>query len=822
MDVETLQARVRELERWFNNQDRQLRFLEKERQKLSALVNHADAGFLVVDSSLRVKWANNVVCNWFDCVEINNPNTETLCNAVLCGEDGPCPSCPNRQALTTGKVAHHEVRLDVGGEPRHIYATAMPVRTPEGEIDESIIMLQDVTDLEVLRRSQEELRSSELRFRSIFETAAAGMATISSDGSIMQVNPALCRLLGYNPAELFSKKLYEVTHPDDRARAREAFDQIANGRGEVIEAERRYVRKDGLTVWGHTTEAWIIAGGRPMYAVVLIQDVTDRKRAVAALEDAKEAAESASRSKSEFLANMSHEIRTPMNGVMGMAGLLLDMDLRDDQREFAETIQRSAQALLTIINDILDFSKIEAGKLAIEPIPFDLRIAVDEVADLLVEKAEAKGIHLYVQFSAGVPQRIIGDAGRLRQVLINLTNNAIKFTDEGRVTINVKKVSHCETTATLEFSVEDTGIGIPAEKLPMMFEKFEQADTTTTRRHGGTGLGLSISAQLIELMGGHIQAESIEGRGSRFSFTLELPLESRVQSEPPPVVSLRGVRVMLAGRKDGRRRALEQQLAGWGAVVTCQDTVDRVAGSMSVAQRQGEPFALCISCGSGEIDEVVGLGRDVRALTSLAEVALVCVTEVGLPGDAERLHNCGFDGYVTSASSPAEVERLLGMAVGARRQGKSIALITRHTLSEAATRPTVSRPDVQKIHARVLVAEDNIVNQRVATKMLEMLGCHVDVAATGQEALDMLSAFPYDLIIMDCQMPQMDGYEATREIRRREKDAGTHVPIVAMTANAMAGDRDKCIQAGMDDYIAKPVQREQLYRIISAHLGGDG
>jgi len=818
VDAEALQAKVLELERWFKNQDRQLRFLEKERQKLSALVNHADAGFLVVDSSLRVEWANSVVCRWLDCVNINDPSVHTQCNRVLCRKDEGCADCPNKRAFETGAVAHHEVRLEVDGELRNIYATAMPVRTPEGDVDEAIIMLQDVTDLEVLRRSQDKLRASELRFRSIFENAAAGMATIGPDGSIMQVNPALCRILGMSEAELLARKLGDVTHAEDRERAREAFAAMTSGRGHVIEGERRYITRDGLTVWGQTTEAWIVAGDKPLYAVVLIQDVSDRKRAVAALEEAKEAAEDANRSKSEFLANMSHEIRTPMNGVMGMAGLLLDTRLTLEQREFAETIQRSAQALLTIINDILDFSKIEAGRLSIEPMAFDLRVAVDEVSGLLLEKAEEKGIQLFVQYSAGVPNRVVGDPGRLRQVLINLVNNAIKFTRDGQVTINVKRISQSERAVELEFAVEDTGIGIASDKLPTMFEKFTQADASTTRRHGGTGLGLSISAQLIELMGGQIQAESEEGKGSRFHFKLEMPLEGMLSSEPPPVMSLRGARVLLAGSVDGRRRALEESLAGWGASIEPCDTFNTVISALVRASAAGLPHEMLVFSSPGPLSEVVRIGEEIKRTPEIAKTALVLLSEIGQPGDADRLQAAGFAAYLTTAPTPGQIELVLGMVLGAQRSNRRGELITRHTLTEASGVHRSSPVPDRKFNARVLVAEDNIVNQRVATKMLESFGCRVDVAATGKEALDMLTSFPYDMIVMDCQMPQMDGYEATHEIRRLEKDSGSHVPIVAMTANAMAGDREKCLLAGMDDYIAKPVQKESLYEIIEKYL----
>jgi two-component system sensor histidine kinase/response regulator len=694
-------------------------------------------------------------------------------------------------------ATHAEFQWDARGEPIRFTGATM--------------------DITSLKEAIEARRLAEERLERSIRGTSDGPWEYDIATDTYWLAPHWWQMLGYEEHELSPthEALLALVHPDDLAARQEAFKQCIEGKG-PYDCEFRVKTKNGEYRWFRSRGICERdANGKPIRVSGALQDVTERRQVQQALIEAKEAAANANRAKSEFLANMSHEIRTPMNGVIGMTELLLDTALDHAQRDYTKTIRDSATALLTVINDILDFSKIEAGKLDLEHIEMDLRDTVEDVARLLAIQAHGKGLEITAHIDPAVPDLVKGDPARLRQILVNLGSNAVKFTAQGEVAIDVRLVEGSDQEALIRCEVRDTGPGIPKDKLDSLFQPFSQVDASTTRRYGGTGLGLSIVRRLAELMGGEAGVESTEGVGSTFWFTARLGIAERKRIDKQRQhESLKGLRVLVVDDNATNRRVLAGQLAGCGVEVVCVATAQDALQSLVDATIANTPFEVALI--DYHMPECDGeqLGKLIKTYNHLTQTRLVLLTSSGHRGDAQRFAELGFAGYLVKPITRRDLTACLTLVMSSSAESwkqRAQPLVTRHQVR--AVRIEGDR--------RILLAEDNPVNQKVARMMLEKLGLDVIVVGNGREAASMWQAGGIDLILMDCQMPELDGYAATREIRRAEQGSrpAHHTPIVALTAHAMKGDDEKCREAGMDDYLTKPLDRNQLIACLEKHLG---
>ncbi len=656
---------------------------------------------------------------------------------------------------------------------------------------------------------------------------AAGAVTFRTDaaGRWTVLSPGWEKLTGSPVAEALGRSCLDVLPAEDREAHRQRFSALLEREPHGSRQQIRFVTPEGDSRWiDVSVHLTLDHRGKVAGASGTLLDVSQRRQAELAADGqtrlleaqasevaaARDAATRSTRARSDFLASMSHDLRTPMNGIHGMAGLLLDTGLDDEQRNYAAAIQGSAEAVLAIVNDLLDLSKIEAGSLVIETVTFDLRVAVEEVADLAARGAREKGLELVVRTAPDVPRYVQGDPGRIRQILTHLAGNAIKFTARGRVFLNIELAELRGPVPVIRFSVEDTGIGIPPDRLASTFVTFRPSDPHPGPRFGGAGFGLSICRELTELMHGTIGVDSIEGQGATFWFSLLLPEDASARPVPPPRESLTGVRTLIVDPDPTIRHVLSEQLDGLGLRPCAVSSGAEALVELTNSVWSGDPFGIALL--PAELPDMQGevLGRLIKADVRLHGAALLYLTHPGRPGDGRRVYEAGFAAYLVKPLRHDDLQDALALAWESRAVSPRPALITRHSLAEARAvgrpAPSLAR---RAVPARVLVVEDNVVNQKLAVRLLQKLGCRVDVAGSGHEAVDLLVTLPYDLVFMDCRMPDLDGYDTTRLIRASET-AATRVPIVAMMANAQQADRERCLEAGMNDYIGKPLDAGTL------------
>jgi two-component system sensor histidine kinase/response regulator len=701
---------------------------------------------------------------------------------------------------------------------RHFENTLYPILGQQG-IERIAIYSRDITNS---KRAERALKESKEKYKHLIEMMNEGLWIQDEDGIISYVNGRLCEMLGYSSNEMIGHRVADFLDKPNLEKLQNRMEKRERQGAHACEIEWRC--KDERRVWTIVAPSLLYdADGAFLGSFAVITDITDRKSAeeelrkhrdhleelvkerTAALIVAREQAEQASRAKSEFLANMSHEIRTPINGIIGMTQLALNTHLTAEQAEYLEAVDTSADALLRLINDILDFSKMEAGKLELISIDFGLRDSIAESMTTLAVQAHTKGLELLYHVPSNVPDALIGDPGRLRQVLLNLVANAIKFTERGEVAVKVELESETDNEIRLHFSIADTGIGVPTEKQKKIFSAFEQADGSTSRKYGGTGLGLAISSELVRLMGGRIWLESEVGKGSIFHFTVSFALQRQVV--PLPVFQdlsvLRDLPVLVVDDNATNRRILEETLLQWQMKPTIVDSGAAALSAMKSAHDEGRPFSLVMTDSMMPEMDGFGLVEQINEHPCWAAPTIIMLTSAGERGDAARCMKLGIAAYLLKPIKQSEllfsITRMLRDPLPAPSRP---SLITRHSIRESAQR------------LQILLAEDNIVNQKLAVRMLEKMGHTVWVAANGREALDILERQKFDLILMDVQMPIMDGLEATRAVREREMTSGEHAPIVAMTAYAMKGDKEKCLDAGMDGYVSKPIDAAELFETI--------
>jgi PAS domain S-box-containing protein len=665
-------------------------------------------------------------------------------------------------------------------------------------------------DVSARMKADEAARKSDARFRKLVQSSLIGVMVANLDGRIVDANDAFLSIVGYTREDLGSENLrWDSLTPADHIPGDTVAITQLHADGTCEPWEKEYIHKDGHRVPVLIGVTMLERGGEE--CICFVVDIRRQKQTEQELKAAKQAADAANEAKSQFLANMSHEVRTPMNAIIGITELVLNTPLAPKQAEYLRMVMQSAESLLAVINDVLDFSKVESGRVELDNTPFSLRESIGDAVKSLALRSHDKGLELALDVSRNVPDWLLGDVGRLRQIVINLVGNAIKFTREGEVVVEAKLLAQQNHHAELQFCVADTGIGIPPDKLNKVFEAFEQADASTTRNYGGTGLGLAIVRRLVDLMHGKTWVESKVGKGSRFYFTVSLELCDEPPPERPAIRrgAIKGTRALIVDDNATNRRILKDILTSWEFAPTeCESAVEAMT-QLRGAFRDGKPFELLLSDVNMPGTDGFTLVEQVRRDPSLANITTIMLTSGEREADAARCQQLSIAQRLMKPIKQSELYDAILDAMGVEPREAAAGE------GQTAAAPPTTRP------LRLLLAEDSLVNQRLAVGLLERHGHRITIANNGRQAVDLAAGDNFDAILMDVQMPEMDGLEATRVIREQEKQTGRHVPIIAMTAHALKGDRERCLGSGMDEYVSKPVRERQLLMALKTVLGDE-
>ena len=804
-------ARLEHSIRYTLERQRLTKELELERYLLQSLMENLPDNIYFKDRDSKFVRISRAMADWFGLAEPMNALGKTD-EDFFTDEHAEQARADEVELMKRGEPVLDKVEKETwpDGRTTWVSTSKLPLRDREGDVVGTFGVSRDIT---AQQEALEALRRSERFNRQIVDTALDAFVGMDDAGTIIDWNPQAEIIFGWNSEEALGRTLAETIIPERFRAAHVAGLKrfLATGEGKVIQRRLELValHRSGREFPIEVTISPIRDAHSCIFSA-FVHDITNRKQAEQELRESKESAEAASRAKSDFLANMSHEIRTPMNAVIGMTELVLDTELTSSQHEYLGMVRDSADSLLTLINDILDFSKIEAGKLELDSSVFSIRDMLGDTLRSLAVRAHREELELACHIDPAVPDSLIGDASRLRQVVVNLVGNAIKFTQHGEVIVHVDVDQQNDHSVQLHIAVADTGIGIPEEKLNAVFQAFEQADTSTTRQYGGTGLGLTICSRLTQLMQGAIWVESEPGCGSTFHFTVRFG----ISSEPPkaPVRRIvQGSRVLIVDDNATNRLILDEMLTNWGIETSCVEGVDAAISSLRRAREAGKAYDLVLSDVHMPEKDGFALAEEIRNDDQLVDAVIMMLTSGDRQEDVHRCREFGVSAYIRKPIKQSELFDSL------------VAVLAIDGTDDAppAEKAETERREIILPPLRVLLAEDSVVNQKLALALLKKWGHSGTVASNGQEAVDLASRESFDAILMDVQMPELDGLEATRQIRQSESGTKRHIPIIAMTAHAMKGDRELCLEAGMDEYVSKPVRPWQLLTALSHFFSQD-